>query len=169
MAGAGAEHRQVLCSADAIYYWETNISQGVNTNNSYYLRLCLLKVMSLNGQDGAIKLGVWSYSHYLWELRGLINWIHFFYSPHMYRMLTTDSEAMSCFIYWYNLLYKATLKSWSNKKNKHIQVLQVSVSINTCSCGLGGDRDLPTAHLLVIEGPACSFTARQVRLIWGHR
>lgn len=58
MAGAGAEHRQVLRSATAIYYGETNISRGVNGNNSYYLRLCLLKVMSLNSQDGAIKSGV---------------------------------------------------------------------------------------------------------------
>lgn len=57
MAGAGAERREVLCFADVIYYWETNMSQGVNANNSYYLRLCFLKVMSLNGQNAAIKLG----------------------------------------------------------------------------------------------------------------
>lgn len=57
MAGAGAERRQLLCSADAIYYGATNINQGVNTNNSYYLRLCLLKVMSLNGWDGAVESG----------------------------------------------------------------------------------------------------------------
>lgn len=81
MAGAGAEHRQVLRSANAIYYWETNTSQGVNTNNSYYLRLCLLKVMSLNGQDGAVKLGVWLFT--VCELRGLIHWIYLFYSLHM--------------------------------------------------------------------------------------
>lgn len=47
---------------------------------------------------------------------------------------------------------------------KSLFVLPLPLSINTCSCGLG-DRDLSTAHLLVIEGPACSFTARQVRLI----
>lgn len=48
-------------------------------------------------------------------------------------------------------------------------VMPVSVSINTGIAGLGdtgpGDRDLSTALWLVIEGAACSFTARQVRLI----
>lgn len=42
-----------------------SISQRVNTDKSYYLRLCLLKVMSPNEQDTAIRLGVRSCSHYL--------------------------------------------------------------------------------------------------------
>ena len=50
MACAGAEHWQLLCSAEAIYYWATDIGPGVNRNKSHYLRLCLLKVMSLNGE-----------------------------------------------------------------------------------------------------------------------
>lgn len=56
MAGAGAEHRQ-----DAIYYWETNISQGVNANNSYYLGLLSFKGDELEwpgwcNQVGGLKL-----------------------------------------------------------------------------------------------------------------
>lgn len=41
-------------------------------------------------------------------------------------------------------------------------VITLLVSNNTCTCGLS------TSHLLVIEGHVCSFTAQQVRPIWGH-
>lgn len=44
-------------SPSAIYYRGKNISRSVNTDKSYYLRLCLLKVMSPNEQDTAIRLG----------------------------------------------------------------------------------------------------------------
>lgn len=73
------------------------------------------------------------------------------------------------FIYCTNQLYisiKLTLKKRTHTGAALVDqsVMSLPVSINTCSCGLE-DRDLSTAHLLMIEDPACSFNARQVRLI----
>lgn len=87
-------------SPSAIYYRGKNISRSVNTDKSYYLRLCLLKVMSPNEQDTAIRLGGGGWGGFrvapiIYETCRVDKLISFLLiSFHMNSMPTANSEAV---------------------------------------------------------------------------